>query len=152
AGAADDLLQLPGPGRVAPEPALDRGPYLLRNVQIRVQGAVVQVADQVLLALVASPGEVDQGAGVGGDDHADLARQAEAQGEVILRRGVLDLADAGRHAVQPADDALLHGGRQPGDRPAGDAGLGARLLPVAGQLYDGPQPHRLVVAEGLQAP
>ena len=101
---------------------------------------------------VAGAGQVDQRAGIGGDDHADAARQAQAQRQVILGGGVLDLADAGRHAVEPADDALLHGRRQAGDGAAGDAGLGAELVPVAGQLHDRPQLHVGMVAERLQAP
>ena len=104
------------------------------------------------LFLVAGAGQVDQRARIGGDDHADRARQAQAQGEVVLGGRVLDLADAGRHAVEPADDALLHGGGQAGDGAAGDAGLGAELLPVAGHLHDGPQLDLGVIAEALQAP
>ena len=42
--------------------------------------------------------------------------------------------------------------RQAGDGAAGDAGLGAELVPVAGHLHDRPQRDLGVVAEDLQAP
>ena len=42
------------------------------------------------LLLVAGAGQVDQRARVGGDDHADRPRQAQAQDQVVLGRGVLD--------------------------------------------------------------
>ena len=109
------------------------------DVEARAERAVVDVADQRFLFLVAGAGQVDERARIGGDDHADRARQAEAQGEVVLGGRVLDLADAGGHAVEPADDALLHGGGQAGDAAARDAGLGSELLPVAGHLHDGPE-------------
>ena len=109
------------------------------NIETQSQGAVVQVADERLLFLVAGTGQVDQGARVGGNDHADAARQAQAQGNVILGRRVLDPGHAGRDTIEPAHQAFLHRGRQAGNAAARDAGLGAELIPVAGHLHDGPQ-------------
>src|SRR5262245_38373600 len=70
----------------------------------------------------------------------------------MLRVSVLDLAGAGRHAVQLADDPLLHVGRQAGQRTAGDTGLGAELFPVSRELDDRPEADFGMVPPDVQAP
>ena len=129
-----------------------RRAHVFRNVEPGVERAVGQVAQQRFLLLVAGAGHVDERAGVGRDHHADLRRQAQPQGGVVFGVGVLDAADRRRHAIEEAHDAFLHLGRQAGHGAARHARFGARLVPVAGHLHDRPQRHRLMVAEGGQAP
>src|SRR5262249_39843707 len=121
AGAANDLLQFTRPGRMAFANLATQGIANVRgDVETLAECAVVEVADQTFLLVIAGPCQVDQCARVRSDDHADAARQAQTQGDIILRGGILDTADAGRHAVQPANDALLHGRCQPGNTAAGN--------------------------------
>ena len=135
AAALGDGFQLTGTLRVlAAEASVQGRADVGRDVEARAERAVAQIADERFLLLVAEAGHVDQCARVGGDDHADPARQAQAQGEVILRGRVLDAAGTGRHAVEEADDPLLRLHRQPGQAAARDAGRGVELLRVAGQL------------------
>ena len=98
AGAVGDGLKEAGLGGVAAQLRGDDGADRGGDVEARVKGAVSDVADQRLLLLVAGPGQGDHRARVGGDDHADVARHAKAQGEVVPGPDVLDLAGDRRQA------------------------------------------------------
>ena len=112
----------------------------------------MEIAKEAFFLLIARTGHGDQRAGIGRDDHRDLAMQTQAQDQVVLGQGVLDLGDARRRAVDKADDALLHVRRQSGHGAAGNARLGKALLPVSRELQDRTQFDLGVTAKDLEPP
>ena len=99
AGAVDDLFEAPGAvgafagGCGASRPRAD----LAREIPAGVDGAVAKVADEGFFFAVAEPGDGQDGAGVGGDDGAEVAMQGEPKRSVVLGLDFLD-GHGGRRA------------------------------------------------------
>ena len=108
----------------------------VRLVHVLAQRAVVNVANQLFLVLVAGACQVDQGARIGGNNQGDIARNAQPKCDIVFRGGVLDGADTSGQAVEPANNEFLHAGCEAADGPARSAGLGVKLcanhLTIAG--------------------
>ncbi len=126
------------PGRVLPRDSPPEGlADFARHILRFRQGAVGDVADQVVFPRVGELGELNQRAGIGRHHHADVAiGNRQTHGRVELRVGVADLGDDSRHRVHRADDPLLAGGDQSADVAAGRAARRAEQVVVAAELQD----------------
>src|SRR5690606_6628537 len=99
------------------------------------EGAVVDVAEERFLVFVRLPGHLDERAGIGGDDEADVrVGEGQPKGDVSPDGGIGDLVDHGGEDILRADEAVLHRLHESADVAAGESAGGGEAVVVAGEL------------------